>query len=450
MVSAKIKRIRRILTRIIAILFLSKNIEAKALPSGSAQTIEIHQLNVGQADGGESPPFGTCFVKIDTINIIIDAGNQNAGNSIIIPYLNSLGINKIHLTIGSHHHADHIGGLDEVINQLNPTLCYDRGETYNSTQFNEYVLSAGPRRRTPAVAETLINVSTQNGKVYLICYAVSGLLKNYGFGGESPPFGTGTSDENTLSIALLLQFITNTLDTFKFFTGGDIYARQESLLVSYNSELENVNLIKISHHGSRSSTSQTLLDKMKPLAVFISCGDNNPYGHPHQETLDKLQNTQSIKFIYQTNKGARTTTKSIIAGNIIAKVFSHFFTISTSNFPSRIDSFFFSKDNTLNTEPEPFSRRENKKERKMTIKTTTWDDYTYLDIFIPNEMIQKIQIYNTLGQLVHENEILSYQSFTLKIPNTASGVYLVLIKTNRGESPPFGTGTYYEKITIYK
>ncbi len=418
MVSAKIKRIRRILTRIIAILFLSKNI--------SAQTIEIHQLNVGQADA--------CFVKIDTINIIIDAGNQNAGNSIIIPYLNSLGINKIHLTIGSHHHADHIGGLDEVINQLNPTLCYDRGETYNSTQFNEYVLSAGPRRRTPAVAETLINVSTQNGKVYLICYAVSGLLKNYGF--------AGTSDENTLSIALLLQFITNTLDTFKFFTAGDIYARQESLLVSYNSELENVNLIKISHHGSRSSTSQTLLDKMKPLAVFISCGDNNPYGHPHQETLDKLQNTQSIKFIYQTNKGARTTTKSIIAGNIIAKVFSHFFTISTSNFPSRIDSFFFSKDNTLNTEPEPFSRRENKKERKMTIKTTTWDDYTYLDIFIPNEMIQKIQIYNTLGQLVHENEILSYQSFTLKIPNTASGVYLVLIKTN--------TGTYYEKITIYK
>jgi len=257
-----------------------------------------------------------------------------------------------------------------------------------------------------------------------------------------------------------LQFITNTLDTFKFFTAGDIYAKQESLLVSYpegrafasNSELENVNLIKISHHGSRSSTSQTLLDKMKPLAVFISCGDNNPYGHPHQETLDKLQNTQSIKFIYQTNKGARTTAKSIIAGNIIAKVFPHFFTISTSNFPSRIDTFFFSKDNTTNAEPEPFligggdpfgkNARENKKERKMTIKTTTWNDYTYLDIFIPNETIQKVQIYNTLGQLVHENEILSYQSFTLKIPNTASGVYLVLIKTN--------TRIYYEKITIYK
>jgi len=436
MVSTKIKRIRRILTGIITIFFLSKNI--------SGQTIEIHQLNVGQADA--------CFVKIDTINIIIDAGNQNAGNSIIIPYLNSLGINKIHFTIASHHHADHIGGLDEVINQLNPTLCYDRGETYNSTQFNEYVLSAGPRRRTPTVAETLINASTQNGKVYLICYAVSGLLKNYGF--------AGTSDENTLSIALLLQFITNTLDTFKFFTAGDIYAKQESLLVSYpegrafasNSELENVNLIKISHHGSRSSTSQTLLDKMKPLAVFISCGDNNPYGHPHQETLDKLQNTQSIKFIYQTNKGARTTAKSIIAGNIIAKVFPHFFTISTSNFPSRIDTFFFSKDNTTNAEPEPFligggdpfgkNARENKKERKMTIKTTTWNDYTYLDIFIPNETIQKVQIYNTLGQLVHENEILSYQSFTLKIPNTASGVYLVLIKTN--------TRIYYEKITIYK
>lgn len=432
MVQRKTKRIRKVALSGIIFLFFLNNLLSQ-IPKGElSPPLEIHQLNIGQGDA--------CFIKIDTLNIIIDAGPQGSGNSIIIPYLQSLGINKIHFTIATHHHADHIGGLDEVINFFQPAICYDRGETYNSTQFNEYIQSAGARRRTPAVAETLINVSTSQGKVFLICLALSGQIKNYGF--------AGTSDENTLSIALLLQFITNSLDTFKFFTAGDIYAKQESLLVSFNSELggesppfgKNTHLIKISHHGSRSSTPQILLDKMKPLAVFISCGDNNPYGHPHQETLTKLENSNSIRFIYQTTAGNRTSPKSIIAGHIITKIYDKFFTISTSNTPSRIDTFIFSKDNTVNIEPQPFLRENKNKEKKMTLKTTSNNGFTYLDIFIPNEMIQKVQLYNILGQLVHENEIFSYETFSLKIPNTASGVYLVLIKTN--------SKIYYEKIII--
>jgi beta-lactamase superfamily II metal-dependent hydrolase len=181
--------------------------------TANAQIIEIHQLNVDQGDA--------CFLKIDTFKILIDGGNATKGNNIINPYLSALGISKLNFTLASHHHADHIGGLDEVILRFNPDVCYDRGESYSSYQFSEYITAVGPRRRTPAVAETLLNISNQHGKIVLSVFAVSGHIRRDGY--------AGTSDENTQSIALLLEFISITQDTFKFFTAGDLYSKQEIL-----------------------------------------------------------------------------------------------------------------------------------------------------------------------------------------------------------------------------
>jgi beta-lactamase superfamily II metal-dependent hydrolase len=380
------------------------------------QIIEIHQLNVDQGDA--------CFIRADTFKILIDGANATKGNNIINPYLTALGISKLNFTVASHHHADHIGGLDEVILRFNPDICYDRGDSYSSAQFTEYISAVGPRRRTPAVAETLINISNPHGKIVLSVFAVSGHIRKDGY--------AGTSDENTQSIALLLEFVSNSQDTFKFFTAGDLYSKQESILVVKNPELENVHLLKISHHGSSSSTPQILLDKLKPLAVFISVGENNSYGHPHTETLSKLQNAQSVRFVYQTTAGSHTSAKSIIAGHITASVYDRFFTIRTSNYPDRIDTFYFSRDRTLNAEDEPFKKpfEKDRGERKVTIKTTRNGSFTTLEISTPGEVMRRVAIFNILGQLVQEmNPNADYTSIT--IPNTASGVYLISVFTNR-------------------
>jgi beta-lactamase superfamily II metal-dependent hydrolase len=409
MVPTKNKRTPRLLAQLITPLLLFISI-------ARGQIIEIHQLNIDQGDA--------CFLKIDTFKILIDGGNATKGNNIINPYLSALGISKLNFTVASHHHADHIGGLDEVILRFNPDTCYDRGGSYSSTQFTEYISAVGPRRSTPAVAETLLNLITPNGKITLSTLAVSGVLKNYGY--------AGTSDENTQSIALLLEFISITQDTFKFFTAGDLYSKQESILVVKNPELENVHLLKISHHGSSSSTPQILLDKLKPLAVFISVGENNSYGHPHTETLLKLQNAESVKFVYQTTAGSHTSAKSIIAGHITASVYDRFFTIKTSNNPNRVDTFYFSRDRTLNAEDEPFKKpfEKDRGERKVTIKTTRNGSFTTLEISTPGEVMRRVAIFNILGQLVQEmNPNADYTSIT--IPNTASGVYLISVFTNR-------------------
>ena len=392
-----------------------------------SQILEIHQINVSQGDA--------CYIQInaqDTIKFLIDAGNQGKGNNTIIPYLNSLNVNSLNFTIASHYHADHIGGLDEVINHFKPTLtaCYDRGGTYNSNQFTQYVNSADQLRRTLNPKDTILNISTPNHKIILTCIASNGKIWNT---------ENQTNDENTLSIALLLEFNTNQ-DTFRFFTAGDLYAKQESLIAA--SLPLKINLMKISHHGSKTSISPFMINTFQPQNVIIPVGDNNPYGHPHQETIQKLDTTQTIRFIYQTETGARTGNKSIVAGNIIAKVYDKFYTISTSNF-TRTDTFYFANDNTLSTENYPFEKDSNQKRENMRkIKTYTTDSNFYVDIFTPQETIQTVQVYNILGQLIHENQPLSNEKFTLKIPQTASGIYMIIVKTNKN--------IYHEKITLVK
>jgi beta-lactamase superfamily II metal-dependent hydrolase len=100
MVPTKNQRTPGLLARLITPLLLF-------LFTAKGQIIEIHQLNVDQGDA--------CFLRIDTFKILIDGANATKGNNIINPYLTALGISKLNFTVASHHHADHIGGLDEVI-----------------------------------------------------------------------------------------------------------------------------------------------------------------------------------------------------------------------------------------------------------------------------------------------------------------------------------------------
>jgi hypothetical protein len=150
-----------------------------------------------------------------------------------------------------------------------------------------------------------------------------------------------------------------------------------------------------------------------------------------------------VKYIYQTTAGSHTTAKSIIAGHITAKIFDKLFTITTSNNPTRIDTFYFTNDNTLNAENEPFKKsfEKDRGERKMTIKTIKDGSFTILEISTPGEVMKRVAIFNILGQLVQEmNPNADYTS--LSIPNTASGVYLISIFTNRN--------IYHDKFIITK
>lgn len=241
--------------------------------------LEIHVIDVGQGDS-------FLIVSPSGKKVLIDAGDTGKGASVVLPYLRNRGISALDYIIASHFHADHIGGIDEVVNGLGGMskiliAAYDRGGSYSSKAFNEYVSAIGAKRQIILPGQTIYLGSN----VIIKCIASSGYT-------ESGLMYSGT-DENALSVVLHLRY-----GHFDMYFGGD----SNSLIEHHIAErAQDVDVYKVSHHGSYTSSTQILLNNIKPEVSAISVGDGNTYGHPHYETIARLININS--YIYQTEMG---------------------------------------------------------------------------------------------------------------------------------------------------
>jgi len=245
--------------------------------------LEVHIINVGQGD---------CELIVSPTGktVLIDAGNTGKGNSAVFPYLDNLGITDLDYTIASHYDADHIGGLDEVVTNLGGSshilsAAYDRGgaKIDNTIAFQDYVTAVG-QKRTTIVPGQVINLG---GGATLTCIAVDGRTQS----GTIYP----GSDENNLSIVLRLDYCD-----FQMYFGGDSGQTIEAATASLAGDMD---VYKVSHHGSNTASSQSFLDVIKPEVSTISVGENNQW-HPDIEVIDRLVNIAS--YIYQTETGQET------------------------------------------------------------------------------------------------------------------------------------------------
>jgi len=257
-----------------------------------AANLRIHHLYVGQGDA-------TLIVSPTGLRVLIDAGNTGFGVGTVRPYLAGLGIGALDLVVASHYHADHIGGLDEVINGLGAAFIgdvYDRGTGAPLPTTGTYTDYAAAAAAAGRFTIGLGQVLDLGGGVTLTCLAVDGEVLDYG------PVPDADSSENDLSIAFLLSY-----NRFQYFTGGDCggessaYADLETPLAPL---VGDVDAFKINHHGSAYSTNQLFVDTLQAEAGFISVGSNS-YGHPVQSVLDRL--AAAGCWIYQTGAGSGGT-----------------------------------------------------------------------------------------------------------------------------------------------
>lgn len=243
--------------------------------------LEIHIINVGQGDS---------FLVISPTGkkLLIDAGDTGKGSNSVLPYLKSKGISTLDYIVASHFHADHLGGLDEVINGLGGSskilvAAYDRGGSYNSKAFDEYISAVGAKRQIILPGQHI----DLGGNVIVKCLASAGYTEKgrvyYG------------SDENALSVVLHLKY-----NHFDMYFGGDSNSYVEPHI---SENAQDVDVYKVSHHGSSTSSTYSLLTKLKPEVSVITVGNGNPYDHPHSETISRIININS--YIYQTELGAR-------------------------------------------------------------------------------------------------------------------------------------------------
>ncbi len=224
----------------------------------------IDFIDVGQAD--------SILVRNQDKVMIIDAGTNEAGET-VVNYLKNLGITKIDYLIGTHPHEDHIGGLDDVINN------FDIGQIYmpkieTTTKTFEDVLDAIENKNLTITAPN-------KGDKIELGQAVGEFM--------TEPI-LDKDNLNVSSLVLRLEF-GNTSYLFM----GDAEEENEETI-----HWPKTDVLKVGHHGSSTSSSESFLEQVQPQYAVIMAGKDNSYGLPTQETIDKLNNRGSE--IYRTDE----------------------------------------------------------------------------------------------------------------------------------------------------
>src|SRR5690554_2656060 len=239
----------------------------------SAENLQIHYIDVGQGD--------SILIQIPgPHSMLIDAGEQTSGSD-VVSYIQNQNIDKLDIVIGTHPHADHIGGLISVLEEIKVEKVIDSGRVHTSKTYENYLTLIDQKNIQFELGRA--------GQTFKLGDAQFQILHpdhvNY--------------DLNNCSVVILMQY-----EDVKFlFTGDAEEAAETSILSSFDNI--NAQILKVGHHGSRTSTTSSFLSAITPKIAIIMCGENNRYGHPHNETISKIKQ-ENIK-IYRTD----------IHGNII-------------------------------------------------------------------------------------------------------------------------------------
>lgn len=225
--------------------------------SEDSSSVTVHCIDVGQGDA----------ILIDTPNrdVLIDGGPESAGSE-VLDYLDSLNITHIHVMIATHVHEDHIGGLVGVLDSaMNVDEILINNQTYTSSTYINFMNLAQSHTITVA----------QRGQTFLLTETANLTVFN-----PVQPLEFTSANDN--SIVVKLQ-VGNT----DFLFMGDAEADAEQSMLDYGLDLQS-DVLKVGHHGSRYSTTQPFLDRVTPSYAIVSAGEDNRYGHPHEETIQKL------------------------------------------------------------------------------------------------------------------------------------------------------------------
>lgn len=232
-------------------------------------SLEILFLDVSQGD--------STFIKFpyNKGNILIDTGGiVNSDYSIVInktiPYLKSIGVNKIDYLILTHGDYDHMGeGINLVENFKVEKIIF------NCNDLND-------------LEHNLIEVIDNKNILYYSCIKELNIDNNKLYFLNSMDY----NNENDNSNVIYFNY-----NNYKFLFMGDAGINREiDILNKYN--LGKIDILKVGHHGSRTSSSEEFIEKINPKYSVISVGKKNRYGHPNDSVLDNLRNSM----IYRTDR----------------------------------------------------------------------------------------------------------------------------------------------------
>lgn len=214
--------------------------------------------------------------------LLIDAGNRGDGEE-IVSYLKGKNVSKIDYLIATHPHADHIGGMSDVVNS------FEIGKIFVPRVANSDVPT------TKTYEEFLTSVQNK-GLKFTAAKAGTTLFEGTDYKAECfAPCSEDYKELNDYSVVIKLSY---GIHSFLFTGDAEALSEKEMLTANYNLDSD---VIKLGHHGSSSSSTKEFLNAVSPRYAIISCGEGNDYGHPHTETFETISNIKSIEKTLRTD-----------------------------------------------------------------------------------------------------------------------------------------------------
>lgn len=247
----------KIIIAIISLIFLINN--------GRIVNSEVSILDVGQGDSS--------LIRLKNKNILIDTGgniNYDISKNILIPYFKSVGIKKIDYLVLTHGDYDHMGEAINLVENFKVDKVIFNCGSYNDLE-NELIEVLDKKKIKYYSCIKELNID--NNKLHFL------QTKEY-------------DNENENSNVIYTE-----LNGYKFMFMGDAgVGKEKDILEKYN--VSKIDVLKIGHHGSKTSSDKNFIDEMNPKYSVISVGKNNRYGHPNKEVLNNLDNSK----IYRTDQ----------------------------------------------------------------------------------------------------------------------------------------------------
>lgn len=226
--------------------------------ASAATNITVHYIDVGQGDA--------IYIKMPSgEDVVIDGGNKGKGDA-IVAYLKKQKVDDIEVLISTHPDADHIGGLDEILDAYRVENIYAPKVKHTTQAYKDFLQAVKREGKTIKTAQSGVSLPIKGVNAKFV-----GPVKAY-----------SNSDLNNWSAVLHVTYKKNTF----LFTGDAEHVSEKDMMAK--KQTLRADVLKVSHHGARTSTSSTFLNTVKPKHAIISVGKNS-YGHPTSEVVTNLK-----------------------------------------------------------------------------------------------------------------------------------------------------------------
>ena len=218
-------------------------------------TLAVHFIDVGEGD--------SILLDIGDKEVLIDGGGKSPG---VVRYIDDYVDGRLEVMVATHPHADHIGGLISVLRAFEVDEIWLNGDTSTSETYSQFMSA----------------VNSEGAQVFTARRGDTIQAGNLTFNVLHPANLNGSTNDDSIVLSLSYGQID-------FLFTGDVEQEAEaSMLVQSVVPVPDVEVLKVGHHGSRTASSMQFLQVIKPECAIYMAGQDNSYGHPHEEAIANL------------------------------------------------------------------------------------------------------------------------------------------------------------------